>query len=330
MILLSCLGALFLAGCGRNGESSDHSQTLPLADDGYLAGAEGARLYYRILGSGSDTVVMVHGGPGAGMNSILADLEPLAAQFVLIFYDQRGGGRSALPGDTALLHADYFVEDLEAVRRHFDLERLKLFAHSFGAVLVARYARQYPDRIERMVFHGATGPERAQAARLAQRTLPSPDTALSNRATALLRSLLNGMASDPVAACREYEAIGRSLAALRGETASWSGSTCAAPPEAVAYYYRYTAQVTPRTFGDWDFTSGVERVTAPLLVVYGQRDSLALAAQRDWAAAVPNGRLLLVPGAGKAAITDRPDLVVPAVVTFFHGEWPERAIAVDR
>jgi proline iminopeptidase len=273
---------------------------------------------------------MVHGGPGAGMNSILPDVEPLGQYFVLIFYDQRGGGRSQLPSDTALLQAQYFVEDLEAVRRHFGLERLKLFTHSFGSVLAARYAEQHPQRVERMVFHGATGPERAQAAGIARTSPPTPDTALSNRARKLLGTLLEGTASDPVAACREYEAIGRQLAALRGEPASWKGSTCAGPPKAVAYYYRHTAQFTPRTFGDWDFTSGLERVTAPLLVVYGESDSLALPAQRAWAAAVPNGRLLVVPGAGKAALTDRPDLVVPAVVTFFHGSWPEGAKPGDR
>jgi proline iminopeptidase len=286
-------------------------------------------LYFRVVGAGSDTVVMVHGGPGAGINSILPAVEPLADDFVLVFYDQRGGGRSTLPADTALLHADYFVADLEAVRRHFRLDRLKIFAHSFGSVLVASYAKRHPERVERMVFHGATGPQRARAARIARAAAPSPDTALSNRATGLLRTLLDGTASDPVATCREYEAIGRRLSALRGEPTTWTGSTCEAPAEAVRYYYRHTAQYAPRTFGDWDFTSGLERVSAPLLVVYGQRDSLALPVQRAWAAAVPHGRLLRVPGAGKAAITDRPDLVISAVTTFFGGDWPARARPVD-
>lgn len=328
---LSCLAAFLVAACGSDGGARvDHATrdaevTSSPARDGYLVGAAGALLYYRLVGSGSDTVVIVHGGPGAGMNSILPDAEALAEHFVLVFYDQRGGGSSELPADTTLLDARYFVEDLEAVRQHFGLKRLKVFAHSFGAVLVARYAMQYPNRVERLVFHGATGPQRAQAARIARTATPSPDTALANRGTVLLRSLLEGTAADPVATCRDYEAIGRRLSALRGAPPTWMGSTCAAPPEAVRYYYRYTAQVAPRTFGDWDFTTGLEQVSAPLLVVYGARDSLAVSAQRAWASAVPNGRLLLVPEAGKAALTDRPDLVVPAITSFFHGVWPARA-----
>lgn len=64
-------------------------------DEVYLAGAEGAEIHYRVLGTGTDTVVIVHGGPGAGMETELPDWRPLAEHFALVFYDQRGGGRSA-------------------------------------------------------------------------------------------------------------------------------------------------------------------------------------------------------------------------------------------
>ncbi len=270
---------------------------------------------------------MVHGGPGAGMHSILPAVKPLAENDVLIFYDQRGGGRSELPADTTKLRARYFVGDLEAVRKHFRLAQMNVIAHSFGAVLVAQYAMKYPHRLKRLVFHGATGPAWAEAVKLAKAaTLPaSSDTALSNRAAELLHALLNGTASDPVAACREYEEVTRKLAIAGGDTVNYKGTTCKASPEAVRYYYRYTAQLAPRSFGRWDFTSGLEDVSAPLLVVYGVEDSLAIPAQRQWAGAVPHGRLLLVPEAGKGALSDNPEFVLSAVETFFSGDWPEAA-----
>lgn len=300
-------------------------------DEGRLEGADGASLYYRVMGSGSDTVVVVHGGPGAGMNSVIPGFEPLAERYTLVFYDQRGGGGSTLPDDTTKLHPHHFVEDLEAVRRYFNLEAMNIIAHSFGSVLVAAYARTYPDRLKRIVFHGATGPLRREAGRVIQAkaaALPSPDTALSNRASRLLRQLLRGTASDPVKTCREYEAINHEIASLRGEPL-YEATTCSAPPEAVRYYYRYTAQLGPRYFGDWDFTVGLERVSAPLLVVYGEQDSLAHPLQRAWASAVANGRLLLVPGAGKGAASENPNFVLPAIDTFLRGAWPEHAVAVQ-
>lgn len=291
-------------------------------DEGYLTGAEDAKLHYRVMGTGQDTIVVIHGGPGAGMNSILPSVKPLARKFVLVLYDQRGGGRSELPVDTSKLHADYFVEDLEAVRKYFGLEQMNVLTHSFGSVLVARYAMKYPNRLRRLIFHGATGPRLSEAIERAKAaTSPtSPDTVLSNRASELVQSLMNGTASDPVAACREYEALGKKIATARGDTVHYKGTTCDAPPEAVRYYYHYTAQLTPRSFGNWDFTTGLEQVSAPLLVIYGEKDSLAIPAQREWANAVSNGRLLLVPEAGKAALSDNPEFVLPVIERFFSGD----------
>jgi proline iminopeptidase len=147
-------------GCGH--------QAVPAPAHGYVTGAGGARIFYQVAGSGHDTIVVVHGGPGAGINDIRPDLEPLADGRVVIFYDQRGGGRSELPKDTTLLTPQYFVGDLESVREHFQLQQMSLLAHSFGAIIVAEYARAHPDRIARMVFLSATGPNRKEAARFYQ------------------------------------------------------------------------------------------------------------------------------------------------------------------
>ena len=103
------LVAVALAGCAPDGST-------PSVDEGFLAGAGGARIFYRIVGTGPDTLIAVHGGPGAGMNAFFPDVAPIAARHTIIFYDQRGGGRSELPADTSLVEAQYHVADLEAVR----------------------------------------------------------------------------------------------------------------------------------------------------------------------------------------------------------------------
>jgi pimeloyl-ACP methyl ester carboxylesterase len=111
-----------------------------------------------------------------------------------------------------------------------------------------------------------------------------------------------------------------------GEPIRTRGSECDMPVEALRYYFRSTARLGPEACGNWDFTAGLERVSAPLLVIYGDRDAGALAMQAAWAAAVPEGRLLVVPEAGKEAHADRPDLVFRAVREFFAGGWPAGAV----
>ena len=310
------------------GSERDRGEGYPSVREGFVETDDGLCLHYLVEGTGRDTLVVVHGGPGAGVESVRDAVRPLGRGRVLILYDQRGGGRSTLPNDTSLLSAEGFVRDLEAIRAHFGLDRMDLFTHSFGSIVVARYAERHPERLRRVVLHGATGPRRRQAARLARATAgPSQpgDSALARRRRELMVSLLRGDAGDPVRACEEFESVGRKLSRSRGDSVPWPGSTCAAPPEAVRYFYRYTARIGPRSFGDWDFSDRLEDVSAPVLVVWGTRDSAALPAQRAWARAFPNGRLLLVSGAGKGAVAERPDRVRSAVDSFLRGRWPAAA-----
>jgi pimeloyl-ACP methyl ester carboxylesterase len=69
-------------------------------------------------------------------------------------------------------------------------------------------------------------------------------------------------------------------------------------------------------------------VPPPLLVIHGDRDPSPISSQRDWAAAVPNGRLLVVPGVRKAVHVDRPVLFFATVDTFLSGRWPDAAVPV--
>jgi proline iminopeptidase len=85
------------------------------AREGYVSGAGGVRLFYKVVGSGADTVVVLHGGPGLNLEGLRPDLVPLERHHVLLYHDQRGSGHSDLP-DTLDLTADAMVEDLEAVR----------------------------------------------------------------------------------------------------------------------------------------------------------------------------------------------------------------------
>jgi proline iminopeptidase len=255
------------------------------------------------------------------MGTILPHIEALSERQTVILYDQRGGGRSDLPADTTLLEAQYFIEDLEAVRQNFGLERMNLLAHSFGAILAARFAQENPDKVARMAFLGATGPVRTQAAAAAQAVYTAADTSTLRELMGVMRELLSGTAPDVLEACRRYEELSSSLN-TSGAPSEWKGSSCDASDEAVAYYFRHTAQKTPASFDDWDFTSGLEGVAAPLLVIHGEADSTRAAGQMAWANALPEGRILVITGAGKGAIAERPETVIEAIDVFVRGSWP--------
>src|SRR5258707_2731184 len=93
-----------------------------------------ASLYSREIGQGQPIIVL-HGGPHFDHGYLLPDLDRLADAFRLIYYDQRGRGKSAdqvLPEEVTLTSE---VDDLDKVRQHFHLESPALLGHSWGAVL---------------------------------------------------------------------------------------------------------------------------------------------------------------------------------------------------
>ena len=127
---------------------------------GYVVTSDSARIFYRVTGSGPDTLIAIHGGPGVDLESIYRDFAPLAARHTVIFYDQRGAGRSELPRDTARLVVARQIADLDEVRQHFGLRQVTLVAHSYGPLLAASYALAHPDAVRRMVFFGPVPPRR--------------------------------------------------------------------------------------------------------------------------------------------------------------------------
>src|SRR5262245_14075490 len=141
-----CLIALPALSCS--------STTLPhdTVRSGFLPTAQGARLAFQVRGTGSDTVVLLHGGPGLHGNSVRGLVDALLAGRTFIIYDQRGRGRSDAVTDSTQLTVANDVADLEAVRVYFKLERLTLVAHHWGAIIAALYAKQHPERVDRLLL----------------------------------------------------------------------------------------------------------------------------------------------------------------------------------
>src|SRR3954468_20547334 len=95
---------------------------------GYVTVSDGAKIYYRTSGKpgpGVDTLIALHGGPGLDLGTIYNDMAAMFGdRHVVIYYDQRGGGRSELPADTTRLYAPRHIQDLDDLRKHFKLERV--------------------------------------------------------------------------------------------------------------------------------------------------------------------------------------------------------------
>ncbi len=110
----------------------------------------GVSIFERRIGSGLPIVVL-HGGPGAHHDYLLPGFDAVASGRELIYYDQRGGGRSPVSRETAVGWEEQ-VADLEALREVWGLEQLTLAGYSWGGLLALLYATRHPERVERLAL----------------------------------------------------------------------------------------------------------------------------------------------------------------------------------
>jgi proline iminopeptidase len=96
-------------------------------------------LYWVTYGQvGAPRLLVLHGGPGADHQYMLPQMLHLGEKFDLLFYDQRGGGKSRSDAPVPLTWKTH-VEDLDAVTREFSLDPLSIVGYSWGAMLGLLY-----------------------------------------------------------------------------------------------------------------------------------------------------------------------------------------------
>lgn len=307
-----------LVGCHASAPSSPAS----VPTEGQFAG-DGAKLFYRMVGSGPDVLVMIHGGPGMDSGYMIPDFAPLAERHRLLFYDQRGGGRSELLRDDPSLYTmAHHVADLEALRQHFGLARMTLVAHSFGPAIAASYAIAHPDRVARMIFLGPVPPragdfEKRYGVTLEGRLTPEELAEMGRLEDAMVHG------PDPVAACRAYWAIGVKPRVDRPELVSRvTGDFCGAGADAIRAGMGIAGPRTSQSLGEWDFRSQLPRVPAPTLILHGESDAIPMDLVAEWADSMPAAQLVKVPGASHFPYVERPDLVWPAIERFLASTPP--------
>jgi len=112
-------------------------------------------LHIKIIGDG-EVIVFLHGGPGSDHSYFLPHVIPLSERYKLVFYDQRGCGKSGLSINNKYSMNDE-IEALELIRKKLDVNKINLFGESWGTMLALLYATSYPERVNKIFLTAAIG-----------------------------------------------------------------------------------------------------------------------------------------------------------------------------
>jgi proline iminopeptidase len=126
---------------------------------GMLDVGDGHRIYCEQAGNpAGKPVVVLHGGPGAGVAPLSRQhFDP--AVYRIIGFDQRGAGKStpSITDPDVDLSANtlwHLVSDLEQLREKLEIERWQLFGGSWGSTLALAYAETHRERVSEIILRG--------------------------------------------------------------------------------------------------------------------------------------------------------------------------------
>ena len=277
-----------------------------------------APLYWCAYGeAGAPRLLVLHGGPGASHEYLLPQMLTLAAGHELLFYDQRGGGRSRTD-DPAPVTWQRQVDDLGAVIRELDVSPLTIVGYSWGGLLAILYALEAMKRSE----------------------LPSPARLVLIDPAPLTRSYREQFEAEfsrrqqgpEIARLREELASSglreREPAAYRERLFELSVAGYFADPEKARELtpFRVTGRVQQsvwESLGDFDLLPLLATLDQPTLLVHGWADPIPVDSTLDAARAM-RGRCVVLESSGHVPYVEQPAALFGAIEQFLEDTPPDR------
>ena len=123
-------------------------------DSGFLDVGDGHKIYWEDWGNPkAPPIIHFHGGPGGGFSdSHKLIFNPNKHR--VIFYDQRGAGKSTPYASIENNTTQLLVEDAEKLRQHLKLGKVYLIGGSWGSTMTLMYALTYPENVKGMIMWG--------------------------------------------------------------------------------------------------------------------------------------------------------------------------------
>ena len=275
-----------------------------------FASYDGTTLAYTQVGEGPP-LLCLPGGPGRAA-AYLEDLGGLARTRTLVLLDLRATGRSEVPPDPASLRFDRLADDVEALRRHLGLETADVLGHSAGTLVAQVWAVRHPDRVGRLVLVTPSdrlqGGDRADVAEIRAGRADEPWYADAAEAQAALAYAPPAQQQSLVRATRPFF-YGRWDARTQEHAASADRQSSRRAELGFA--------AGPDEVDGAALLAGLHAVTAPVLIVGGERDALTgVAAVHRVAAAFPRAQAVVLPRAGHFPWVDEPDAFCAAIEPF--------------
>jgi proline iminopeptidase len=295
---------------------TNFSSDPPCPHEGYLP-IENTALYYREIGQGQPLLVL-HGGPDFDHNYLLPDMDHLSDSFRLIYYDQRGRGKSARNVQPEEVTLESEMKDVEGLREYFQLESVAMLGHSWGGVMAMEYAIRHSRRVSHLILMN-TAPASHDDLMLFQaerRKTAAADLEELQILRATAQYEAGDLDTDAAyyrihfrATVRQPELLERLIKSLR----------VSLTPQGIRKARAIEQRLYNETWllSDYTLLPRLSRLTIPTLIIHGDYDFVPEACAVHIAQAIPGARLVLLRDCGHFSYLECPVEVRQAIANFF-------------
>ncbi|MBK8248020.1 MAG: alpha/beta fold hydrolase [Gemmatimonadetes bacterium] len=268
-------------------------------------------LYWARYGpAGVSPLLVLHGGPGAHHDYLLPQMLALGDARELVFYDQRGGGRSRTD-DPAPIGWSEQVHDVARVARELACDPLTIVGYSWGALLALLYALEAPQRggpmPRRLVLIDPAPVTRTHRTRFEEEFA-------SRQQGAEIRALRDALAASGL---RE-----RDPDAYRQRAFELSVAGYFADPRRATDLtpFRVTGRVQQsiwESLGDFDLLPRLRSLRVPTLITHGWHDPIPVDSSIEAARAM-SARLVVLEASGHVPYVEQPEALFSTIEQFLR------------
>ena len=283
----------------------------PAPHEGF-ANVPGGRVWYRVVGTGPGTpLLLLHGGPGMP-SYYLSSLAVLGKDRPVIFYDQLGAGRSDQPSDTTLWRMERFIAEINALRDQLHLREIHLLGHSWGTMLATDYLLTKPAGVRSAIL--------ASPALSAPRWLADADSLLRTLPPAVQRVIRTHEAAKTYSA-PEYQAAvqqyySRFLSRRAPPGPEYDSTMARLGMDVYLYMWGPSEFTATGTLQDYDRTPRLGELQLPVLFTAGEQDEARPATVAWYQSLVPGSRFSVIPGSAHMSTIDAPEAFADTVKRF--------------
>ncbi|USQ12738.1 alpha/beta hydrolase [Legionella lytica] len=284
------------------------------------ANASKTQLHIRIVSDNEDSlntmpyVFMLPGGPGAN-HSHYKDYECLHSSANVVFFDPRGCGLSE-KGEPSSYSMDNYIQDVDVIRRHLNLEKITLLGKSYGAMCALGYTLTYPEHVSSLVLAaGSPSFKNIESARLN----------IEKRGSLAQQQVCEQLWAGNFKSDKEVD----NFFDVMGTMYSWR-KRHNLPVNRPAADYNFAREPLNQGFGGFlrtfNYEERLHEVACNTLILVGEEDWVTDKKHSElMASKIPNNQFIVFPNADHSMESDVPHEFFSSIETFLKKQCEKRS-----